>query len=540
MVRRTQLQTVERKAFGGSYFDSYSHAEMFRKYKPFNFGVRNAQLFSSELGSQLVNKKFTYYTVAKGNVYLLPPGTDDYEWSLIADADVDFRSTSNPFAATAQVGKAGVPFQFNLDRDWLHTPAVIKCEHPDLPPILIRSESPQQVDVNSWSYEGILLTSDKNAWIPAEYFNAGKRFIDITTAVSDELNKKYAGDQYGEMFKLQSWVGNYARKAEFTDKFIRTEMACRKEGRAMPKTMGYSVGKQSYYDGAIGVGYVYQQPMNVTNGGKPEVIEAGVFVSKIEARLEERILMDREMNMEFGHLYKGEDPDSSRVIKRAPGWRQIVKDGHYKEHNGSLTLTELYEYIAEIFLTRRTFSDRKIMLATGEGGIEFMHRLIAQEASQFSYIDTTFLRKRPDPQGYHDNELEFGAQFTKLMLPMGYVLEMVYDPIKDDRKLFPQKAPGTNRTAESYAMDIFDWGSTDQKAIGASRNENITMVMQDGVESYFTVCNVYDFETGAEKTGSNVYSNNKECGIYRETSGDLCVWDVTRVGRIQPNFTTSF
>lgn len=537
---KQQLKTVERSAFGGSYFDSFTHAQMFRKYKPFNFGVRNAQLFSSELGSQLVNKKFTYYTVAKGNVYLLPGGVDDYEWSLIADADVDFRSTKNPFAADAQVGKAGVPFQFSLDRDWLHTPAVLKCEHSDLPPILILSAAPQQEDVNSWLYEGVLLTSDKNAWIPAEYFDAQRRFIDITTAITDELNTKHAGDQYGEMFKLQSWVGNYGRKAEFTDKFIRMEIGCRKEGRSMPKNQSYSIGKQSYYDGAIGVGYVYQQPMNVTNGGKAERIEAGVFVSRVEARLEERILMDREMNMEFGHLYKGVDPDSERTLKRGPGWRQLVKDGHYKEHNGSLTLSELYEYIAEIFLTRRTFSDRSIMLATGEGGIEFMHRLIAQEASQFSYIDTNFVKKNTTPQGYHDNELQYGAQFTKLLLPMGYVLQMVYDPIKDDRKLFPTKAPGTNRTAESYAMDIFDWGATDQKAANANRSENITMVMQDGVEAYWTVCNVYDFETGAEKTGTNVYSNNKECGVYREISGDLCIWDVTRVGRIQPNFATSF
>lgn len=115
---------------------------------------------------------------------------------------------------------------------------------------------------------------------------------------------------------------------------------------------------------------------------------------------------------------------------------------------------------------------------------------------------------------------------------MGYVMEIAYDPIKDDRKLFPEKAPGTNRTVESFAMDIFDFGATDQSAINA-RPENITCVMQDGVESYFTVSNVYDFETGAIKDGSNAYSNNKELGIYRETSGGLAIWDVSRVGRVE-------
>jgi len=124
------------------------------------------------------------------------------------------------------------------------------------------------------------------------------------------------------------------------------------------------------------------------------------------------------------------------------------------------------------------------------------------------------------------------AQFTKIKLPMGYILEIAYDPMKDDRKLFPELAPGTNRTIESYSMDIFDFGQTDQRAINANP-ENMTMVMQDGVESYFTVSNAYDFNTGAIKDGSNAYSNSKELGIYRELSGSLCVWDVSRVGRIE-------
>ena len=116
----------------------------------------------------------------------------------------------------------------------------------------------------------------------------------------------------------------------------------------------------------------------------------------------------------------------------------------------------------------------------------------------------------------------------------GVIVEIVHDPIKDDRKLFPELAPGTNRTLESFAMDIFDFGQTDQKAQGA-REENITMIMQDEVEEFYMVSNVYDLETGAIKNGGNAYGNNKECGIYRALSGSLGIWDVSRVGRIAFN-----
>lgn len=528
MNRKTALETVERHAWGGSYFDSYTHAAMFRRYQPFNFGVRTSELFSAKLGTNMVNKKFTYMTIAKKNVYVLPGGTDDYSWCLMGDADVDFRFTELLVATTATPGKGGLPFKIALDRDWLHEPALIKLEGSDLPLLRIIGQ-PIQRSVNSWEYEVELQTGDLNAWIPLEYLQPSRRAIRVSSLVSDELNEKYSPDQYGEMFKLQSWCSNYANKAEFTDKFIRTEIACKSEGRPMPNGMGYNMGGSNFNEGAISSGYVYQQKFQSND---KTIYEKGVFISKVEARLLERTEMDREMAMEWGQLQKTVDRDSGRTIKAAPGWRQIVKDGHYKEHNGTLTLSEIYEYLSQIFITRKGFADRHIVIASGEAGIEFLSRLIAQEASQFQYLDTLFAQKRTDPQGYHSNELEFGGQFTKIKMMNGVIVEIVHDPIKDDRKLFPELAPGTNRTIESYAMDIFDFGVTEQKANDASRDENITMVMQDGVESYFTVCNVYDFQTGAKKDGSNASGHSKECGVYRELSGSLCVWDVTRVGRI--------
>ena len=91
--RKTALKLTEYKGFGGSYHDSISHASMFRSYKPYNFGVRTSQLFSSSLKSDLINKKFTYMTIASGNFHVLPGGTDDYEWSVVGDSKIDFRIT---------------------------------------------------------------------------------------------------------------------------------------------------------------------------------------------------------------------------------------------------------------------------------------------------------------------------------------------------------------------------------------------------------------------------------------------------------------
>lgn len=325
MNRKTALVTHERKAFGGSSFDSLTYAAMFRSYKPHNFGIKSAQLFSSKLGSHLVNKKFTYYTLAQKNVHVLPGGVDDYEWSLVADADTDFRITELLVATNALPGKGKLRFKIAIDRDWVHEPTLLKTENANLPLLRVIGY-PKKRSASSYELEVELQTSDLNAYIPVEYLTPGRRLIDAGTSVSDELNQKYSGIAYGDMFKLQSWVGNYARKAEFTDKMIRAEIAARNEGRQMPKGAGYSVGGKTYGDSAISAGYLYYQPFNLTNGGEAKVVEKGVFISNIEARLEERIQMDREMNMEFGQLEKTVDQDSGRTLKVAPGWRQLVRD----------------------------------------------------------------------------------------------------------------------------------------------------------------------------------------------------------------------
>jgi hypothetical protein len=470
-------------------------------------------------------------TLAQNNVYTLPGGVDDYEWYLVADAEIDFRFVELLVPEDAQNGKGGLPFKFALDKDFLHEPAIIKLENSNLPLIKIIGH-PQQTDVNKFEFVGELQTSDPNAWIPSEYLSKNRRALRVSTSVSTELNTKYAGVHFGEMYKLQSWVGSFGNKCEFTDKFIRTEIACRKEGRSMPKSTTYSVGGTPVAGAGIGVGYFYAQDFRTKEN---KVVEKGVFVTKMEAMLLERTQMDLEMNMEFGQIQKTVDHDSKRPIKVPPGWRQLVRDGWYREHNGTLSLGEIYSFISEVFLTRRQFSDRKIKLSGGEPALELLNRVIKAEAAEFTYIDTLFTKKRTDPQGYHENELEYGAQFTKIKMTNGYVLEIQYDPNKDDRQLHPELIPGTNRTREGLCMDIFDFGMTDQKAADAMNSTNITSVKEDGVEEYYTVSNVYDFNTGAINDGGNAKSNNKELGIYRAISGGLCVWDVTRIGRLEFN-----
>jgi len=321
MVRQSALVVADHKAHGGSYFDSLTHASMFRSYKPHDFGVMTSRLFSSEVGSDLINKKFTYFTIAQKNVYVLPGGTDDYTWYTMGDTDVEFRMTELLVDPASQPGKGGLPFLIALDRNWLHEPAVIKLQGSDLPLLKVLGQ-PTQRSANSWQYQVELQDGDVNSYMPIQYLQPGMTAVRVTSFVSDELNTKYAPDQYGDMFKLFNWTANYANKAEFTDKFVRTEIACRKGQRPMPENSSYSVGGKSFKGNALTSGYVYQTNYKDRNSGK--MISQGTFISNVETRLEERTQMDREYAMEFGRLQKTVDHDSGRAIKIPAGWRQLL------------------------------------------------------------------------------------------------------------------------------------------------------------------------------------------------------------------------
>jgi hypothetical protein len=525
MQRNSALVTVDRGDYGGRDWNYVQYSNMFKTYAPFNFGVKTSQLFSADPATDLVNKKFTYMTIAQKNYYVIDGGKDEYEWSMVGNTYVPATVTQDLLGANVTPGKGNSTFRLALDKDWYAEPVLLKTEDSNAPLIRIIGE-PRSLGNNSWEYTCEVQSSNPNDYISPDVLQPGRTLIDISTSVSNSMNYKFGGDQYAQMFKLRSVVGAYSRGLTIDDRTIRAEIAARKKGMRMNK---------EGYDG-VGVGYVFNQDFD--DPKTRQRINQGVFITMAEAKLLNRVEQDREYAMEFGREQTTTDSDTGRATKVAPGWRQIVQDGHYKMHNGSLSLSDIYEYLSVIFFGRSTFADRHIRIITGEGGLLYMNRLLQKEFGSVLSVDTTIINK--EKSDYNSNAYSYGRQFVKWIAPNGIIVELVYDPIKDNKAIFPELAPGSIYPIESFCMDIMDFGKSDQRATGATREENITMVVEDGVESYFTVSNVYDFATGAEKSGGNVYAHNKEALIQRELSGSLCVWDTSRIGRLEYVPDTSY
>jgi len=522
------LKAHPRQDWGGTYADSGTWASWFKSYKPHDFGMMEAQTFASSLASYVVNKPLLWMTQGQGNTYELPGGHREYQWQLATDTHT--RATIvrvDPNLGT-QPGKAGQKFFIYVDRGWYMEPVLLKTEGSDAPLLRIHGQA-YLVAPGVYRYTVSLQDGNPAAYINPTYLLEGKTISDAGTMVSDELNMKYGGIEFGSQYNLQSHIGYVAREIVVTDKFIRLEKSARERGNSPSRGFQYD-GKE--YDGAIGTGYIVARR---DKNGKvdKEKIKQGAFLTTAEALLGERIAMDKNMIMTFGRTQVSKDEDSQRTMTMGAGWLQLAKEGNYREHNGNITLGDFTEQLDTLAFNTLDFGNRVFEIHTGSEGIKLASALIAAEAGISPFVfDSNFFIDKVSSE-VTDKALRWGAQFTEFRAHNGIILRFVFDPTKDNTYFYPELDPETGKPLESSSYDIFDLGQTDAAPRNAKTRANVAYVYEPEAEEYYMTSNVYDLMTGAYNDGTKVASKDKEAGIHRASSCKFEVWDISRTMRIK-------
>lgn len=499
-----QLEISYYKNFGGSAWDSIHYADMFRAEAPHHFGMQVSRLFSAK--RRYDNKVLTNMTYARGNH--MSSTTDVYKWTLAGDSYVDFRIVDFVETGNNYIGKGLSTFRFVADKGWLHEPDVVQFEDNRYSLVEIVG-APVQYGTG-WLYTARLQTSDPNEFIDPSQLQIGMTFCKTSTSIVTEMNNKRGTDQYSSMMDLQCQIGAFGEEFSITDKVVRMEMAASKRGQDLNNLIPEEQRTSQ--------GYAF----TIRQGDK--VIPRGAFITMAEDRLLERVDMDAEVAMVFGTNSNIIDPTTNRVKKTAPGIRQLQKDGHIMYHNGGLTAKMIEDYLHGIFLHRNGMENRKISLVTGEGGIRLFDQILSEEASAFLTLDTNFIK--PTTSSFNSNALQFGSQFTKFIAKNGIEVELVYDPVKDDRMYCKRRHPDNpNFTIDSFRMDIMDFGMSDGQ-------NNISSISEDNVDMYAYAANLVDPRTGVISSGARVASLDKGIVMAREISRSIWVKDTSRIGAI--------
>jgi len=486
---------------GGKSFDSIHLAAAFKDDKPHRFGVMVAKLFSSS--NRFSNKTLSALTLGNGNFESIDSNV--YRWTVAGDDEINFYATELLVDPASKPGYGNSEFQISLDHDWLEEPDVLQCEDNRYPFLSVIGK-PRKFGTQ-YHYTVKLQTSDPTAWISPSMLDVGMTFIKASSSIADEMNDKRGGDQYGSAMDFESQIGMYAAEFNVTDKVVRRELQGKKTSKKECLTSGLAFA--------------------VKRNGK--TIERGMFITDAEARLLDRVEMDREMAMTFGHA--SIDYDSNGYIKRTgPGFRQLCKDGHEYIHNGNLTAQSLEDYLHGIFLNRLNAVDRDVVIDTGEGGFRMFHQILSDEANSFLTLDTHFIKDATSTLKGLRNPLSYGAQFVEFNAINGIRVRLAYNPMKDDPKYCKRKHPDNPQyTIDSFRMDIYDLGNPgDDKA----PKSNMTMLMEDLTEVYTWTSGITDPKLGPISNGSKATSLQKGVTFIRETSGSLGIWDTSRIGSI--------
>lgn len=484
----SQIQTKKYDAIGGKFFDSDMIASAYEAGKPHIFDRIMGQLFSST--DMFNGKPLLGMTMAKEGG-MVEIDTDVYRWKLTGAQEKCTRSVEvldNLDAPGSTPGINKSTFRIKIDEGWYTYPDVIEPQHDDYKLEIV--DGPVQ-DGNGYIYTVKLQTDSFSKFLPPYLLESGMEFTKAWTSVGNEFNEFFGSMQFGSTFELECQVGAFANEFAVTDRLVRED------------------------NRMIGLPVPYRD-----KDGKVKTKEK--FMHVAQAKLEDRLYCDMEMQMWKGEKTTSVDDRTGYFKRTGPGLRQQLRDGHTFYYNGALTESELEDYLDGIFFSRVSHGNRKVTAMTGSMGAVAFHNLLAASASAFLTVDSNYITRVGSGPIKH---LSYGAQFVHYQGLNGIEVDLIINPLYDDVHFCKRTHPlYPNKPIDSWRMTFLDFGESDGE-------KNIQMLTVKDTRRWGYVTGTIDHKGMPIKGGA---LTSKKAGVEFISEGTAGIWvkDVTRCGEL--------
>lgn len=215
---------------------------------------------------------------------------------------------------------------------------------------------------------------------------------------------------------------------------------------------------------------------------------------------------------------------NGRPVITGAGLQEQLEDGHihYYSH---LTAKLIEEYLMDIFYGRvKPGKGRRIKGYTGEYGMFQFHKAIQNWANSSGFIKNIEVFTNKVGGGVHQNSLEAGYQFVRYNMANGSSLELVHNPLYDDRDTHFEIDPISGYPVESQRITFLDFAGDN------SKESNIKLVKRKDSEAFTYVEGLYG-PYGPKKGGSSAHSGSYYSMHVEKTCG-LQVKDPTKCGEL--------
>ena len=448
--------------------------------KPHIFEGKMNQLFSAQnYYSDNPLSSIAWKTGAEKTI-----GTMEWEWSLKG-------ASTTPLVCLEKVETSDTPGQFKttyklkLDKNWYMPGDVIT---PGTAGQKYQSRVMEEVQRHGTGFLYIMrLTSDDpNAFIPPALLEAGQQWAKLYSTY-EEGSVQDGSTQYSAPMAFSDSMGKFRKKYQVTDYASEEVLAVK-----------ISDSKGGFHDS---------------------------WIKFAEVEYWQQWYRELERAYWYNRKYKSVEGSTGRMVDSFSGVQEKLEDSHihYYSH---LSAKLVEEFLLDIFYSRvKPGVGRKIKAFTGEFGMVIFNRAMQDLMDKRGWIisNQNFSPVQGAKSEYHSNAYSIGYQFVTYKMHNGAELEVIHNPLYDDRSINFEIDPVTGFPVESMRFTFMDFSGDG----GAS---NITLMnKKDGYKFGYVsgLVNPYGPNKGSMMSHSGEFYSmhvSKVCGVHLE--------DVSRCGEL--------
>jgi len=352
--------------------------------------------------------------------------TTEWEWQLRGTSTRPLVIVENVESGNSTPGKYNTIFKIKLDEDWYLPGDVLQPGNPDYQ---IRIQSIVGRQGNGVVYEVRLMNDDSSAFLPVKYLAVGTKWAKVF-AQYGEASKQDGSTQFSMPLTLKNRMSRFRKKYEIT-------------GDAANEVLAVM--------------------MTDSNGGKH-----GYWVKYAEVEYWEQWYRELERAAWYSKPTNTVLDENGRPIYSGPGVQEQLKESHVNYYS-HLSASLIEDYLMDIFYGRvKPGSGRNIKAFTGEYGMLIFHRAIQDWMEKKGFVQNVEVFTNKVGSEYSANALAGGYQFVKYHMANGSSLELVHNPLYDDREINFEIDPVTGYPIESMRFTFMDFSN------GGAGNTNIS------------------------------------------------------------------
>lgn len=348
-------------------------------------------------------------------------GTTRWEWQMRG-------ATTRPLVIVENVepdsnitpGKFKQPFRIKLDEAWYLPGDVI---HPGTSDkryqLRIQSQSFKHGNGNIYEVRGNW--DDPALFLPVQYLAPGQQWAKLFSQY-EEAAEQSGSTQYSLPIALESRMSRYRKHYRVTGDAANEVLAVK-----IPDSKG------NMHDSWI----------------KMAEVE---YWEQWYRELERGLWYSRSTDTVLGA--------NGRPTYSGPGVQELLEDSLQHKYS-VLTAKLIEEYLMDVFYSRvKPGKQRKIKAWSGEYGMIQFHRAIQDWAAKKGFIqvvDQLFIDKTTSP--YNSNALAAGYQYVRYRMANGAELELIHNPLYDDREINFEIDTVTGFPKESQRITFLDFSN---------------------------------------------------------------------------------